>query len=128
MTKIVLWVSDLDAQIAFYSNLLEIELVNRAQGFAELAGSINCVLLHELPIEYRASVPLKVQLPAQVEVAIKPVFLVDDLDIARKRLNGSLASVVEPKKSYGASTYLDVVDPEGNVIQLEEKTSASSGF
>ena len=128
MNKIVLWVSDLDAQIAFYSNLLEIELVNQAQGFAELAGPFNSVFLHELPIEYRASVPLTVQLPAQVEVAIKPVFLVDDLDIARKRLNRSLVSMVEPKKRYGAATYLDVVDPEGNVIQLEEKTSASSGF
>lgn len=41
MTKIVLWVSDLDAQIEFYSNLLGLELVNRAQDFAELAGQVN---------------------------------------------------------------------------------------
>lgn len=121
MTKIVLWVSDLDAQIEFYSNLLEIELVNRAQDFAELAGPFNSVLLHEPPVEYRASVPLRVQLAAQVEVAIKPVFLVEDLERARASVRRSLASFPRDEIAHGDSRFLDVVDPEGNVIQLEEK-------
>lgn len=121
MTKIVLWVSDLDAQIAFYSSLLELELVGRESGFAELTGQGNSVMLHELPLEYRATVPLIDQLPAQTEVAIKPVFQVDDLDTARDRLAGTLASAAAETFTHGQSSYLDVVDPEGNVIQLEQR-------
>ena len=121
MTKIVLWVSDLDAQIAFYSNLLELELVGQESGFAYLLGEANAVMLHELPIEYRATVPLSAQLAAQTEVAIKPVFQVADLDAARERLAGTLASAASEAFTHGRSSYLDVIDPEGNVIQLEQR-------
>ncbi len=121
MTKIVLWVSDLDAQIAFYSNLLELELVGQESGFAYLLGEANAVMLHELPSEYRANLPLTAQLPAQTEVAIKPVFQVADLDAARDRLAGTLASAAAETFTHGQSSYLDVVDPEGNVIQLEQR-------
>ena len=121
MTKIVLWVSDLEAQIAFYSNLLELELVGRESGFAELAGQVNRVMFHELPSEYRATVPLSSQLPAQTEVAIKPVFQVADLDAARESLVGTLATATAEALTHGHSIYLDVIDPEGNVIQLEQR-------
>lgn len=122
MTKIVLWVSDLDAQIEFYSNLLGLELIGRESGFAELVSQVNSLLLHELPTEYRANVPLKDPLPVQSEVAIKPVFEVADLDATRARLNGTLASAAAESFDYGQSTYLDVVDPEGNVFQLEKRS------
>lgn len=121
MTKIVLWVSDLDAQIAFYSNLLELELVGQESGFAYLLGEANAVMLHELPSEYRANLPLTAQLPAQTEVAIKPVFQVADLDAARERLVGTLATAAADAFTHGRSSYLDVIDPEGNVIQLEQR-------
>ena len=121
MTKIVLWVSDLDAQIAFYSNLLELEFVGREAGFAELTGPGNSVMLHELPMEYRASVPKTAQLQAQTEVAIKPVFQVADLDAGRERLIGTLATAAAEAFTHGQSSYLDIVDPEGNVSELEQR-------
>jgi catechol 2,3-dioxygenase-like lactoylglutathione lyase family enzyme len=121
MSKIVLWVSDMDAQAAFYSRLLGLEQVIREPGFAELASETNGVLLHELPEEYRATVPLTAQLTAQQEVAIKPVFVVKDISAARKSIDGTLGTVQGSEKTYGASTYLDVVDPEGNIIQLEQR-------
>jgi catechol 2,3-dioxygenase-like lactoylglutathione lyase family enzyme len=121
MTKIVLWVSDLDAQIAFYSNLLELKLAGRESGFAELTGPGNSVMLHELPLEYRATLPLTAQLPAQTEVAIKPVCQVADLDAARERLAGTLAKAAAEDFTHGQSSYLDVLDPEGNIIQLEQR-------
>ena len=120
MSKIVLWVSDLDAQINFYSNLLDAKVGVRNEGFAELSSSDNCVLLHELPVQYRVDLPLTESLPAQDEVAIKPVFSVDDLETARARVNGSLASFPRDVLAHGNAKYLDVVDPEGNVIQLEQ--------
>lgn len=121
MSKVVLWVSDLEAQIKFYSSLLGLTVCVRDEGFAELSNAANSVLLHELPVEYRAPVPLIEQLPAQDEVAIKPVFLVDDLESARARVKDSLATFPRDEVTHGTAKYLDVVDPEGNVIQLEQK-------
>lgn len=123
MTKIVLWVSDIDAQAAFYSKLLGLKQVIREPGFAEVSSESNSVLLHELPEEYRADVPLTAQLTAQQEVAIKPVFVVPDTAAARENINGTLGTVLGSEKTHGASTYLDVVDPEGNVIQLEQRAN-----
>jgi len=121
MSRVVLWISDLEAQINFYSNLLGLTVGMRDEGFAELSNAANSVLLHELPVEYRAAVPLIEQLPAQDEVAIKPVFLVDDLESARARVKDSLATFPRDEVTHGTAKYLDVVDPEGNVIQLEQK-------
>lgn len=123
MTKIVLWVSDIDAQAAFYSKLLGLKQVIREPGFAEVSSESNSVLLHELPEEYRADVPLTAQLTAQQEVAIKPVFVVPNTAAARENINGTLGAVLGSEKTYGASTYLDVVDPEGNVIQIEQRAN-----
>lgn len=120
MTKIVLWVSDMDAQIAFYSALLGLEVGARSEGFFELNSKDNAVLLHELPAEYRSALPLTAQLAAQTDVAIKPVFRVADVEAARKLVAGSLATFADHVVIYGSSKYLDVVDPEGNVIQIEQ--------
>jgi catechol 2,3-dioxygenase-like lactoylglutathione lyase family enzyme len=122
MTKIVLWVSDMDAQIAFYSKLLSLDVVARESGFTELSYESNSVLLHQLPDEYRAIVPLTAQLAPQDEVAIKPVFIVANLARARQSVHGTLGSVQSGENTYGDSTYLDVVDPEGNVIQIEQQS------
>jgi predicted enzyme related to lactoylglutathione lyase len=121
MSKIVLWVSDMDAQIAFYSRLLSLDVAARESGFTELSSESSSVLLHQLPDEYRAAVPLTAQLASQDEVAIKPVFAVANLARARESVVGTLGSVQNGENTYGASTYLDVVDPEGNVIQIEQR-------
>ena len=121
MTKIVLWVSDLEAQIAFYSRLFDVDAPSASGGFAEVAGGGNSVLLHKLPDEYSAATPLSKQLSVQDEVAIKPVFTVDSISAAQQRTAGTFASFAATKNAYGEFEYQDAVDPEGNVIQLEQK-------
>lgn len=123
MTKIVLWVSDMDAQFAFYKSLLNLDVESQSDGFASLVNASNSVLLHELPIEYRANAPLTAQLAVQEEVAIKPVFFVADLEAARDRVRGSFATFPRDVLTHGSSKFLDVVDPEGNVIQLEQRAN-----
>ena len=120
MTKIVLWVSDFDAQIEFYSALFDVENCYRVEGFAEITDGVNSVLLHQLPLEYRAITPLTAQLPTLDEVAIKPVFTVASIAEAKSRVGNSFASFSEASNSFGAFTYQDVIDPEGNVIQLQQ--------
>ena len=54
------------------------------------------------------------------EVAIKPVFIVNSIDEAIQSIAETFATIQGSKSSYGSSTYQDIVDPEGNVIQIEE--------
>lgn len=121
MSKIVLWVSDLDAQVDFYSRLFDVAHAYRDAGFAEVSDATNSVLLHQLPAEYAAATPLKSQLPVQDEVAIKPVFTVANMQDAQARTAESLATFADKTSTHGDFTYRDVVDPEGNVIQLQQR-------
>jgi catechol 2,3-dioxygenase-like lactoylglutathione lyase family enzyme len=121
MSKVVLWVSDMDAQIGFYSSLLELQIGERQSGFVELQSEANSVLLHQLSEEYSAAVPLTSQLRPQTEVAVKPIFLVSDLAQARARVEGTFATYSPSEINHGHSRFLDLVDPEGNVIQIEQR-------
>lgn len=120
MSKIVLWVSDLSTQRDFYERLFGVSNSYITEGFSSVTHVSNTVLLHELPKEYAARVPLTHQLKVQEEVAIKPVFTVDSIDEAVLRMNNTFATIKGTKSIYGTSTYLDIIDPEGNVIQIEE--------
>ncbi len=122
MTKIVLWVSDLEAQSSFYSALLEASVGESSAGFRQIVSTANEVLLHQLPEQYRLQLPLSQAALAQEEVAIKPVFQVSSIESARQRVTASYAQFAQHSNVYGEFTYQDLVDPEGNVIQLEQRT------
>lgn len=121
MTKIVLWVSDLEAQITFYSKLFDVDAPAASSDFAEVSGGGNSALLHKLPAEYSAATPLTKQLSVQDESAIKPVFTVESISAAQQRTSDTFATFAAAKNTYGDFEYQDVVDPEGNVIQLQQK-------
>jgi predicted enzyme related to lactoylglutathione lyase len=121
MSKIVLWVSDLNAQVDFYSRLFDVAHAYRDAGFAEVTDGENSVLLHQLPADYAAPTPLTAQLAVQDEVAIKPVFTVANIQDAHARTAETLATFADKTASHGEFTYRDVVDPEGNVIQLQQR-------
>lgn len=120
MSKIVLWVSDIKAQQDFYEKLLGVSNSYTTEGFCSVTHDSNSVLLHELPREHAAEVPLTHQLKVEEEVAIKPVFIVNSIDEAIQSIAETFATIQGSKSSYGSSTYQDIVDPEGNVIQIEE--------
>ena len=128
MSKIVLWVSDLTAQADFYAKLLGVQIKHQTDAFAELSSDSNSVLLHLLPAEYREATPLAIGLPAQEEVAIKPVFSVPSIDAAKSAVGDTFARFGEAASTFGEHAYLDVVDPEGNVIQLQERLAAKGLF
>ena len=128
MSKIVLWVSDLAAQSDFYSKLLGAKVISSTDAFVELTDHTNTVLLHLLPAVYRTATPLEAGLPAQVEVAIKPVFSVASIAEARSAVAEKFARFGDSVATYGDYSYLDVIDPEGNVIQLQERVTPKALF
>ena len=114
MTTVVLWVSDLDRSVTFYSALFEDNSPYRTEGFASVSGFGNEVLLHLLPEEYRSEPTLGEDNP------IKPVFDVQSLDKARLAAGRSGGRIKSEIMEHNNWSYADGNDPDGNIIQVRE--------
>lgn len=105
---IVLWVSDLDRSVTFYSRLFNAQECVISEGFASVKNGNNEVLLHLLPEQYRSEPSLGEMNP------IKPIFEVERISDFAAQLRGEVAT-------YGDWSYADLSDPDGHVIQIREK-------
>ena len=114
MTTVVLWVSDLDRSVTFYSALFEDNSPYRTEGFASVSGFGNEVLLHLLPEEYRSEPSLGEDNP------IKPVFDVQSIDKARLAAGRSGGRIKSDINEHNNWSYADGNDPDGNIIQVRE--------
>jgi len=120
MSRIVLWVSDLNHQAEFYAALLAAPISSGGPEFTEVSDDQNSVLIHLLPEQYRASINAGEIAEVREEAAIKPVFTVSDIEAARLRVEKHSVRFGSEKNIYGDIAYLDCIDPEGNVIQLSQ--------
>lgn len=114
MSTVVIWVSDLERCVNFYSALFEDNSPYRSSEFASVHGLGNEVLIHLLPEQNRSKPTLGEANP------IKPVFDVLSIDKARLaagRTGGKIKSEVIEHNNW---TYADGNDPEGNIIQVRE--------
>lgn len=114
MTTVVLWVSDLNRSVDFYSALFEDKAPYRSNEFASVKGMGNEVLIHLLPEQYRSEPTLGEENP------IKPVFEVHSIEkakLAAGRTGGRIKSEIS---EHDGCSYADGNDPDGNVIQVRE--------
>jgi predicted enzyme related to lactoylglutathione lyase len=114
MTAVVIWVSDLERSVNFYSALFEDNSPYRSAEFASVTGLGNEVIIHLLPEKHRSEPTLGEDNP------IKPVFDVHSIDKARLaagRTGGRIRSEVSEHNNW---TYADGNDPDGNIIQVRE--------
>ena len=118
MSRIVLWVSDINHQADFYSALFDASPKSSSAEYSEISDGHNAVLLHALPEQYRTPAA---DIQVQEEVAIKPIFSVSNIEEAQSRVARFNVRYGSEKNTYGDITYLDCIDPEGNVIQLSHK-------
>ena len=123
MSSIVLWVSDLQAQEDFYSRLFGVPVVGSTNGFVEVSDGKNSVLLHQLATEYQVPTPLTQKLGAISEAAIKPIFTVASIKESKARTSETFATFATDSLTHGEFIYVDITDPEGNVIQIRENKS-----
>ncbi len=120
MTTVVLWADRFDECRDFYQAILDATLEHESETFVDIRSANNAVLLHRVPEEW-ASDTSKPAEPRE-ENPIKPVFEVDNIEDARASVSSSAGQLFDPstQQTYGAMTYCDGVDPDGNVIQVFE--------
>jgi predicted enzyme related to lactoylglutathione lyase len=115
MTTIVLWVSDLERSVKFYSAIFEAKRPYVTEGFASVEGTGNEVLIHLLPEEYRSEPTSGEDNP------MKPVFEVVSIDKAKLAAGSNGGKIKSEVQEYGAWKYSDGQDPDGNIIQVRER-------
>jgi catechol 2,3-dioxygenase-like lactoylglutathione lyase family enzyme len=116
MTELVLWVDDLQRASVFYEALLGLEAKVDSAGYRQLISAAHKLHLHEVPVEYR-SADSSGEYPVREDAVMKPVFAVASIADALQRTGHARLG-----KAFGHDDKLmqDVIDPEGNVIQLLE--------
>ena len=119
MTRVVIWVSDLDKSVLFYRDLFEEATIYQVESFASVSNEDNEVLLHLAPEQFRGEVSIGENNP------IKPVFKVQSLENARAVAAHHKVEFQSDSVTHGTIEYLDGKDPDGHVIQVAVTKNAN---
>jgi predicted enzyme related to lactoylglutathione lyase len=118
VSRIILFVDDIDAMSAFYGGVLGLDkLPGGDAGFVCFAGGGCEICLHSLPQQYRSDGSVY---PKREDTYVKFVFRSDDVERDRKYLveNGLRMSEIV---RYGEIDLCDGADPEGNIFQISSR-------
>lgn len=111
LAQAILFAKDIDRLTAFYENALGLERNPERSDAAwvELGSGSAALALHAIPAEIAQRIQIAEPPVAREETAIKLVFRVTDVAIARTRVAEHGGFIVNAH---------DAVDPEGNVFRL----------
>jgi len=117
---IVLIVEDLDRALAFYTDVLGIELKHRAAAFAQLeTGATRLALFTREAMS--DTLGMKLKAPADDAPGFELGFKVDDVDEAFRELReGGAPEVIAPTDRPWGQRTAYVRDPDGHLIELAQ--------
>jgi catechol 2,3-dioxygenase-like lactoylglutathione lyase family enzyme len=115
-----LLVSDLEKAISFYRDVLGLSLIEREERCA-LFDAGSGALFELWPTGVASSIP---KTPEQQSLRV--AFLVDNLDHAISELKGRGVQFMGEIGEYEGTRWVNLVDPEGNRLELKESPSLSS--
>lgn len=102
MNTVVIWAEHWDEMRLFYSTLLDGSEIASSAEFVQIVGDANEVFLHRVPGAFTAPAAIR------EDAAIKPVFSLSVLP--------ENAETILKRFEHDGWTYLDLVDPDGNVV------------
>ncbi|WP_372715312.1 VOC family protein [Nocardioides sp.] len=122
VAEVVIYAVDLARLRDFYRAVLGLDVQEVGEGFVTLGPPDGALSIVAMPAGIAAELARRPVVPI-TDAAIKPVLLVASLDVA---LDAVGAHGGQPAEGATTWTYLgrrrqDVVDPDGNVVQLAER-------
>jgi predicted enzyme related to lactoylglutathione lyase len=122
MSSLVFFSVDVGRLAAFYESVLGVTSEHDPWGGIGLLGEGVEILVHPVPEAIAATIEIQTPPEPLEGAAIKPVFDVHSLDLALETTvaNGG----VDTGRTFSIDdlTFHDVLDPDGNVIQLRAQT------
>ena len=123
MSSLVLFSVDVSRLAAFYEAVLSAKLNLEPSGDIRLLSDREEVLVHSVPAEIAKTIEVRTPPEPRDRSAMKPVFDVESLEAAMEQVNAKGGVVTARTFSIDGLTRHDVIDPDGNVIQLRGRIS-----
>jgi predicted enzyme related to lactoylglutathione lyase len=123
MGSFVVFSADVGRLAAFYQAVLGATPTDEPSGDIRLLRDREEVLIHSVPEEIANNIEITNPPEPRDGSAIKPVFDVGSLEVALEEVRAQGGVVTARTFSLDGVTRHDVLDPDGNVIQLRSPTS-----
>jgi predicted enzyme related to lactoylglutathione lyase len=123
MSSLVLFSVDVIRLAAFYEAVLSAKLNLEPSGDIRLLSDREEVLVHSVPAEIAKTIEVRTPPEPRDRSAMKPVFDVEALTSALDWVEAKGGVVTGRTFSIDGLTRHDVIDPDGNVIQLRGRSS-----
>jgi predicted enzyme related to lactoylglutathione lyase len=118
MGALVIFSPDVERLATFYELVLDARPTAEDSGDVRLSTDGDEILVHTVPRAVAARIEISVPPEPREGSALKPVFEVSSLPTALGRVEPAGGVVTERTFRHQGVTRHDVVDPDGNVIQL----------
>ena len=119
----VIFAKDVDRMAAFYAGVLGSKITEREEDFVVIeAGDVDLVV-HRMSLAAAARTEIAKPPVPRSNTAIKPVFTVASLEKVRgvAAANGGSLKPASDEWTIRGAQVCDGLDPEGNVIQFQER-------
>ena len=106
----------------FYQQALGLKVQASDKTHDLLVGQDHVVVVHAISKVYAQSIEIQSPPIRRDDVALKPTFVVDDLEVVRAaaKANGGFLKPIKQAWRIRGFIVLDGCDPEGNVIQFKQ--------
>ena len=115
---LVVFSGDVDRLASFYENVLDLKSHREDSGDVRLTGRGEEILVHSIAPHIASQFTIARPPVERHESALKPIFDVPSLELALDRVREFEGVVTTRTFSLAGLVRHDVLDPDGNVIQL----------
>ncbi len=123
MGAVVIFTKDVPRLASFYARVLAPTSTDSDAGDTRVFSPYDEVVVHSIPKAIADTIVLSTPPTPQEDVAIKPVFIVDDIDDALEAVVPGGGLVTTRSFVLDGIARHDIVDPDGNIVQLRARTS-----
>jgi predicted enzyme related to lactoylglutathione lyase len=121
MSALVIFSPDVRRLASFYQRVLGAQPTIEGSGDIRLRTDLDEVLIHSMPKKIAAQIAISVPPAPRSDSPIKPVFEVASLSDALEHVEAAGGVVTTFTFRHEGLTRHDVLDPDGNVIQLRSE-------
>jgi predicted enzyme related to lactoylglutathione lyase len=122
MGALVIFSPDVRRLAMFYERVLEAHPTTESSGDVRLSSARDEVLIHSIPKKTAAGISISTPPAPRDTSALKPVFDVRSIRTTLQRVEENGGVVTSRTFRLNGITRHDVLDPDGNVIQLRSAT------
>jgi len=123
MGSLVVFSVDVRRLAAFYEAVLVVMPTYEPSGDVRLLNDREEVLIHSIPAGIAKTIEIRTPPEPRDRSAIKPIFDIDSIEAALEQVKAQGGAVTGRSFSIDGLTRHDVLDPDGNVIQLRCRSS-----